>query len=70
MTTNNKEALRLELERQSERFKQVYGGEVVTYAAQPVPDKKPWRKRANLLDKAFAAEIEKEQKRQAEISST
>jgi len=49
-----KEELRAELERQAERYKDVYGGEVTTYAAQPDPERKPWRKRASVLDQAFA----------------
>lgn len=42
---------------------------VVTYAAQPDPDRKPWRKRPCLLDEAFQEEIRKEHKRQADHSS-
>lgn len=57
-----KEELRAELERQEKRFKDVYGGEVITYAAQPEPERKPWRKRASLLDQAFAQELEKIEK--------
>ncbi|QXH55738.1 hypothetical protein [Pseudomonas maumuensis] len=57
-----KEELRAELERQAERYKEVYGGEVTTYAAQPEPERKPWRKRASILDQAFAQEIEKIEK--------
>lgn len=57
-----KEELRAELERQAERYKDVYGGEVTTYAAQPEPERKPWRKRASLLDQAFAEELEKMEK--------
>ena len=54
-----KDELRAELERQAQRYKEVYGGEIITYAAQPDPERKPWRKRANLLDKAFDAELER-----------
>ncbi|MBF7141768.1 MULTISPECIES: hypothetical protein [Pseudomonas] len=54
-----KDELRAELERQEKRFKDVYGGEITTYAAQPEPERKPWRKRASLLDQAFQTEIEK-----------
>lgn len=64
-----KDELRAELERQKQRFETVYGGEVVTYAAQPEPDRKPWRKRPSLLDEAFQEEIRKEQKRQTDHSS-
>ncbi|AIZ33867.1 hypothetical protein ACE1YR_17750 [Pseudomonas sp. K1(2024)] len=57
-----KDELRAELERQAERYKDVYGGEVTTYAAQPEPERKPWRKRASLLDQAFSEELEKMEK--------
>ena len=57
-----KEQLRDELERQAQRFKDVYNGKVTTYAAQPEPDRKPWRKRPSLLDEAFSRELEKIQK--------
>lgn len=64
-----KDELRAELERQKQRFEAIYGGEIVTYAAQPEPDRKPWRKRPSLLDDAFQDEIRKEEKRQADLSS-
>jgi hypothetical protein len=54
-----KDELRAELERQEQRFKDVYGGEITTYAAQHAPDRKPWRKKATLQDKAFMRELEK-----------
>jgi hypothetical protein len=56
-----KDELRAELERQEQRYKDVYGGEVTLYAAQPDPDKKPWRKRPSVQDKAFDRELEKMQ---------
>lgn len=62
-----KDELRAELERQKQRYETVYGGEVVTYAAQPEPERKPWKKRQSLLDEAFAEEIRKEEKRQADL---
>ena len=62
-----KDELRAELERQKQRYEQVYGGEVVTYAAQPEPERKPWRKRPSLLDEAFQEEVRKEEKRQATL---
>lgn len=60
--TVTKDELRAELERQEQRYKDVYGGEVTTYAAQPDPERKPWRKRASVLDQAFAQELEKIEK--------
>lgn len=57
-----KDELRAELERQAQRYKDVYGGEVLTYAAQPDPERKPWRKRASLLDQAFEKELQKIEK--------
>ena len=63
----NKDQLRAELERQAQRYKDVYGGEVTLYAAQPEPERKPWRKRPSLLDQAFQQELQKiEQAREAE----
>ena len=56
-----KDELRAELLRQEQRYKDVYGGEVTLYAAQPDPDKKPWRKRPSVQDKAFDRELEKMQ---------
>lgn len=66
-----KDELRAELERQAQRYKDIYGGEVTTYAAQPDPERKPWRKRPSLLDQAFDQElqkIEKERDNKAEAS--
>lgn len=57
-----KEELRAELERQAERYKEVYGGEVTTYAAQPDPERKSWRKRATVQDQVFSQELEKMEK--------
>ena len=57
-----KDELRAELERQAERYKDVYGGEVTTYAAQPDPERKPWRKRASVRDQAFSQELERIEK--------
>ncbi|MBF8779617.1 hypothetical protein IV505_07735 [Pseudomonas fulva] len=57
-----KEELRAELERQADRYKEVYGGEITTYAAQPEPERKPWRKRSTILEQAFAQELEKMEK--------
>ena len=57
-----KDELRAELERQEQRYKDVYGGEVTTYAAQPDPERKPWRKKASLLDQAFVLELQKMEK--------
>ncbi len=60
-----KEELRIELERQANRFKTIYGGEVTTYAAQPEPERKPWRKRPTVSDQVFQEELQKMQKQQA-----
>ena len=54
-----KDELRAELERQEQRYKDVYGGEITTYAAQPEPERKPWRKRATVQDQAFQQELQK-----------
>jgi hypothetical protein len=60
--TVTKDELRAELERQEQRYKDVYGGEITTYAAQPEPERKPWRKRASLLDQSFKQELQKMEK--------
>lgn len=61
-TSTEKQKQSEELERQMARFKTVYGGEVVTYAAQPAPERKPWRKRKSLLDEAFDKVVEEAEK--------
>ena len=60
-----KEELRAELERQANRFKTVYGGEVTTYAAQPDPERKPWRNKQTIHDQVFKTELEKIEKEMA-----
>lgn len=60
-----KEELRIELERQAKRFQTIYGGEITTYAAQPDPERKPWRKRPTVSDQVFQEELQKMQKEQA-----
>lgn len=57
-----KDELRAQLERQEQRYKEVYGGEVTTYAAQPEPERKPWRKRESIQDQAFKEELQKIEK--------
>ena len=61
-----KEQLRAELERQAQRYTDVYGGEVITYAAQPSPDKKSWRKRQSLQEQAFSRELARLEKERSE----
>lgn len=60
-----KEQLRIELERQAQRYKDIYGGEVTTYAAQPEPERKPWRKKATVQDQVFQTELQKMEKEKA-----
>lgn len=57
-----KEKLRAELERQAQRYTDVYGGEITTYAAQPSPDKKSWRKRESLQEQVFNRELARMEK--------
>lgn len=57
-----KEELRLELERQANRFQNVEGGEIKTYAAQPEPERKPWRKKPSLSDQVFREELQRLEK--------
>lgn len=54
-----KDQMRAELERQAQRYKDVYGGEVTTYAAQPDPERRPWRKKPSVQDQAFQRELDK-----------
>nr|WP_305087574.1 hypothetical protein [Pseudomonas kuykendallii] len=54
--------MRAELERQAQRYMDINGGEVKTYAAQPEPERKPWRKKASVLDQAFQQELQKMEK--------
>ncbi|MCY1282287.1 hypothetical protein D3C76_850270 [compost metagenome] len=54
-----KDELRAELERQEQRYKDIYGGEVTLYAAQPDPERKRWRKRPSVQDQAFDRELQK-----------
>ena len=48
-----KDELRAELERQAQRFTNVYGGEITTYAAEREPERKPWRKKPTVRDQVF-----------------
>ncbi|AHL74513.1 beta-ketoadipyl CoA thiolase [Stutzerimonas stutzeri] len=64
-----KEQLRAELEKQANRFKTVYGGEITTYAAQPDPERKPWRKKQTIHDQVFKKELEKIEKEMAKQPS-
>ncbi|MBB3104066.1 hypothetical protein [Azomonas macrocytogenes] len=57
-----KEELRRELERQAQHFQNTSGGEITTYAAQPEPERKPWKKKPSLLDEAFQQELQKIEK--------
>nr|WP_244963899.1 hypothetical protein [Stutzerimonas nitrititolerans] len=58
------------MERQANRFKNIYGGEVITYAAQPDPERKPWRKKPSILDQAFQQELEKIEKERSEQNTS
>jgi len=64
-----KEQLRAELERQASRFQNIYGGEIITYAAQPDPERKPWRKKPTIHDQVFEAELQKMEKELAQQAS-
>lgn len=60
----NKDKLREMLQQRTEVFQSVYGGEIVRYAAEPPPDKRPWRQKKSLLDESFDKVLEEEEKRQ------
>ncbi len=66
-----KEELRKELERQAQRYQDIYGGEVTTYAAHAAPERKPWRKKPSVQEQAFQQELRKmEQDRSADEDAT
>ncbi|HCF2447122.1 TPA: hypothetical protein NIA45_004791 [Pseudomonas aeruginosa] len=56
-----KDELRALLERQAGEYRDA-GGEVVLYAAQIEPTKKPWKKKPSILDEAFQRELERSEK--------
>lgn len=56
-----KDELRALLERQAGEYQDA-GGEVVLYAAQIEPAKKPWKKKPSILDEAFRRELERSEK--------
>jgi stalled ribosome alternative rescue factor ArfA len=62
---SEKEELRLLMAEKMQEHLKLRPDAVVRYAAQPAPDRNPWRKRPSLLDKAFSAEIEKAEKEQS-----
>lgn len=65
-----KDELRAELERQAQRFTNVYGGEITTYAAEREPERKPWRKKPTVLDQVFQQEVQKlEQEKRSDRES-
>lgn len=60
----NKEKLRKMLQERTEVFQNVYGGEIVLYAAEPAPEKRPWRQKKSLLDESFEKALADEEARQ------
>lgn len=68
-----KDELRAELARQAQQYQDVYGGEVRTYAAQPEPDRRPWKKRTSVQAEAFqkvldeAAQLKVKRESQEEV---
>ncbi len=56
-----KDELRALLERQAGEYQDA-GGEVILYAAQIEPTKKPWKKKPSILDEAFQRELERSEK--------
>lgn len=55
---NPKDLLRAQLAQAVEQFKNEQHGEVLQYAAQPTPEKRPWRKKPSLQDEVFARELD------------
>lgn len=58
VTRPDKDALRAMLESQVQEKLQHDPDAVTTYAAQPVPDRKPYTSKPTVQDKAFQKEIE------------
>lgn len=54
----SKDELREQLALQAETFTK-RGNEIVTYAAQRRPERKPWRKRETPMDRVFQEELER-----------
>ena len=63
---NPKDLLREQLAQAPEQFKSEQNGEVVIYAAQPAPEKRPWRKKPSIHDEVFAKELDSMRKQKAE----
>lgn len=61
-----KDQLRAELERQTQRFENIYGGEVVTYEDQPAPDRRTWKPKDSLQLQSFKKEVERIELRKQE----
>lgn len=55
----DKKSIQLELDKAKQRFQEVYGGEVVVYAAPPAPERKAWKRKPSLLDLAYQEELRK-----------
>lgn len=55
----DKATLQKQLERDAKRFTEIYGGEVVTYAATPKPERKAWKRKPSLRDLAHTEELRK-----------
>ncbi|OKS58487.1 hypothetical protein [Pseudomonas syringae] len=58
-----KEELRQQLQDQFDRHLQANPDAVKLYAAEPEPEKRPWKKRPSLLDQAFAQSLADTEKR-------
>lgn len=55
---NPKDLLRAQLAQAVEQFQTERNGEIVLYAAQHAPEKRPWRKRPSRHDDVFAKELD------------
>lgn len=66
---NLKDLLREQLAQAVEQFQNEQHGEIVLYAAQQTPEKRPWRKRPSIHDEVFAKELDNMRKQKAETES-
>lgn len=58
MSIDAKEQQRRLLDEQCRRFTEEQGGEVVTYAGQSKPDRKPWKRKPTSTELAFQKELQ------------
>lgn len=66
---NPKDLLRAQLAQAVEQFQNAQDGEIVLYAAQQAPEKRPWRKKPTVHDEVFARELDNMRRQKTEAAS-